>query len=998
MRKLYSLVLMAAVLLLSTNAGAAVPVALLNGSQTFESLQDAIDAANNGDVISLIDDVTTSAPLWLGTIHENDAKKSLTLDLAGHSITSNADVLSTFILSHGDLKVINSVPGQGGIYNTRATDSTAVFMVHGTYKRGINPRTAAEADLFSFLAIEEGVELHADVSTAASAIVINELVNINTTAPGVEIRSEACTIFGVDYATDVYRASRHWTKGVANGVRVDVKGHLSANKYGIKANGNLRYPNPEEFTSFWKPYGWTDNYRALYFSELGGVQEADTAYVPYIHVYQSAVIEQDQDYGLGAAAYAAGYARWLIEGKCVGATGMYVKSGNITLDDATIASVYNGNAYIVENISNGIEGGGNGIVVESVMQYPGETVLNVEGDSKIETSATGGAALLEIVSSLETKVDMIVINGGSFTGGEDGYAMVISEETIDNPEADVIVYGTTVTGGVNIGGEDDIVDILAENTHTTVVNNSDGTSTVVVSTGAVAPKGVSNWAEVHAGDDVNWTGLDEIIIDSDFTLGELQVITGDAENLQQFTIKENSTFKVNKLIMNEYARIIVEAGSKLIVTGEQGINAPSVNNIVLKASETDYAVFLFNPAVTSNRHPNATVAFTSNSTTWGQGENDCSKQRFGIPTFGQLKSITTTNGGENVATALASFIFAINDWKDFGWINVTGKEENLDKMTNPFEYYQMQHNTLNPGTVVTMTGELYGNSSPMMAIRSNSWNGYANSFMAPINAEELLDLIPNTVEKSFQIYELPEEAGQRGTWEAVSKLDMEDIKPMQAFLLRNSKGAANVTIDYASAVYYPATGETNPNGAPARRNAMTDITKAKLVVKGENCTDRVVVAEDALFSAEFDDGYEASKYMNDGINMYVTADEKMAHFATDNLEKTFIGFQTVKGGDYTIEFSNVQGEELMLIDHETDERVAMVEGGVYKFTAAADATDDYRFEIIKRANMPTAIENTEAVKSTKGIYTLTGMYLGGMNVWNSLPAGIYVVNGAKRVK
>jgi hypothetical protein len=179
---------------------------------------------------------------------------------------------------------------------------------------------------------------------------------------------------------------------------------------------------------------------------------------------------------------------------------------------------------------------------------------------------------------------------------------------------------------------------------------------------------------------------------------------------------------------------------------------------------------------------------------------------------------------------------------------------------------------------------------------------------------------------------------------------------------------------------------------------MNDITKAKLVVKGENCIDRVVVAEDARFTAEFDNGYEAVKYMNDGINMYVTDEEKMAHFATDNLENTFIGFQAVKGGNYTIEFSNVKGEELMLIDHEANTHVAMVEGGAYEFTAAANATNDYRFEIVSKAKMPTGIENTEAVKSVKGIYTITGQYMGGMEVWNSLPAGIYVVNGEKRVK
>ncbi|MCR4665520.1 MAG: hypothetical protein K5660_09160 [Paludibacteraceae bacterium] len=655
---------------------------------------------------------------------------------------------------------------------------------------------------------------------------------------------------------------------------------------------------------------------------------------------------------------------------------MYVKSGEITLDDATIASVYNGNAYIVENISNGIEGGGNGIVVESVMQYPGETVLNVEGDSKIETSANGGAALLEIVSSLETKVDMIVIKGGSFTGGEDGYAMVISEKTINDPEADVIVYGTNVTGGVNIGGEEDMVDILAENTHTTVVNNSDVTATVVVSTGANAPKGVTNWAEVEEGDDVTWQGFVPVTIGADFTLGELQMISGDIDHPQQLTVKEGKTFRVNKLIMNEYAQIIVESGSTFIVTGEQGINAPSVNNIVLQAEEGKSAYFLFNPAVTSNRHPNATVGFISKS--YRVSATDLAWQRFGIPTYGALKSMTTQYEDANVATALASFNYAQDKWVTFGQIDAQGEAQGLDQMANPFNYYQMLHNTPNMGTVVTMTGELYGNDSPELLVRSNSWNGFANSYMAPIDGEQLIDMIPETVDKAFYLYDLTE---VQATYEPVTLLDIEDqggIQPMQPFLIRNAKAAANVTIDYADAVYNPAISQLN--GAPACRNAMNDITKAKLVVKDENCIDRVVVAEDARFTAEFDNGYEAVKYMNDGINMYVTAEEKMAHFATDNLENTFISFQAVKGGNYTIEFSNVKGEELMLIDHEANTHVAMVEGGAYEFTAAANATNDYRFEIVSKAKMPTGIENTEAVKSVKGIYTITGQYMGGMEV------------------
>lgn len=933
MRKIYSLVLMAMVLLWSTNGRAAGPVAMLNGSQTFESVQAAIDAAQSGDKISLIDNVVTSAPLWLGTTGLDGEKKSLTLDLAGFSITSQADVLHTFVVSHGALKVLNSVPGQGGMYNTCAQDtSSAVFYLHGTWERGINPRSCAESDLYTFLTIEEGVNLYAN-GPQGSAIVVKEISD----------REASKLLLGLLYNTDVYWQTKSWTKGVANGVRVDVKGQISAQKYGVKVDGNIRYPNPDAECQTVQ----SQQHRLQNFPTLGNIQLADTAFVPYVHIYPSAVIDQANNNEYGTAVYASGYANWLIEGKCNGAIGLYVKSGVVTLSDAMITSTWEGPANDVvgtEQGSHGFEAGGQGIVVESTTGYSGETVLIVEGDSKIETGANGGAAMYEIVTTLDkkTKVDSIVVRGGSFTGGEDGYSMVISKETIEDPEADVIVYGTNITGGVKIGGVEDISDILAENTHTTVVNNSDGTATVIVSTGADAPQGVTNWAEVQSGADVNWLGSDLIAIESNLTLGELQMISGDVDHPQQLTVKENTTFVVDKLIMNEYAQIIVEAGANFIVTGKQGINAPSVNNIVLKADEGKSAYFLFNPAVTSNRHPNATVEFTSNSTTWGSGEN-YSKQRFGIPTFGRLTSMTTKNGGNDVQTALSSFNYVSNKWSTFGWINVTDKEENLDKMANPFEYYQMQHNTPNAGTIVTMTGELYGNESPDMAVRGNSWNGYANSFMAPINAEVLIALLPDGVEESFQIYELPTVAGKKGHWEAVSLMEMEDIKPMQAFLLKNPDVSSEVIIDYAEAVYNPCVNGLI-NNAPARRRAKAAVTysgKAKVTLtSSNNQTCNAVIGT----SDNFVDGLNPKYYatLNDEdkeVLVYVEYEgERYAHFGSSaaTMKNMPLVIKTNNATSYTFSFSQLVGA----IDiYDTQAGANIDKSQDYNFTISADHTN-----------------------------------------------------------
>ena len=447
--------------------------------------------------------------------------------------------------------------------------------------------------------------------------------------------------------------------------------------------------------------------------------------------------------------------------------------------------------------------------------------------------------------------------------------------------------------------------------------------------------------------------------------------------------------------MNKYAQIVVEAGAKFIVTGEQGIVAPAVGNIILKTSETDQAIFLFNPAVSSNRHPNATVEFISNSYT--KSGSDWAKQIFGIPTHTKLSEITTQFASADVATGFEYFDYADATWKAAGYVNVAGKSVDYEKIGNPFTYYRMQHNTPNAGTVVTMKGELAGNTDAQLNVLGNFWCGYANSYMAPINGETFINGLLDAgtvVDKAYYLYYIDETTNQWGWWEQ-SLLDNTNINPMQPFLLRNPNEAANVAVDYAEAVYYNLVPKPTP--AP-RRAALNNITKAKLIVRGESNVDRLVVAEGEQFSSEFDNGYDVVKYMNEGIKLYVSADEKMGIFATDNLENTYVGFQAVEGGIYTIEFAGVQGEELTLVDHETGAEVLMVEGNTYEFAAAANSVNDYRFEIVSPRKVTTAIENAEAVKSAKGIYTITGQYMGEMNVWNSLPAGVYVVNGEKRVK
>ena len=984
-----------------------VPVAMLNGSQTFESLQDAIDAAQSGDEIQLIANVEINKPLWLGTVNESDAAKSLTLDLAGHSITSNAYVYNTFILSHGALTVKNSVPGVGGIFNLcDKEDYCSVFMVHGTYNRGINPRTANVSDLFTFLSIEEGVDLHADYGKDASAIVIQELVK-KPSGTEKEIRSEAVSVFGVDYCTDVYRHDYMWTRGVANGVRVDVKGHISAKKYGVKVNGNLCYPLSKDEYDI--PY--TTQHRATYFSELGDVQETDTAYVPYIHIYKSALIEQDETNGKGAAAYASGYAHWLIEGTCDGATGLYAKSGEVTLYDATITSSWTGETYFYETGAagqkSGVNSGGNAVVVESVNQYPGRTVVIVEGDTKIETEANGGAALLELLNSnvQGTKVDSIVIKGGSFTAGEDGYALVISPTTINDPETEIVVYGTNATGGFNIGGEEGMSSILAQNTHTTVITNPDNSVTVIVSTGADAPADVADWADVQDGNSLNWIGSTPVTIGNgteayNLTLGELQIISGTEGNEQHLTIEPNATLQVEKLILNDYARITVEAGGTLIVTGDQGVNTKTVDNIVLKTSEDAQAILLFHPDVTSNRHPKATVEFITKS--YRADANNKAYQRFGVPTHknGSLE----IESDASIQTALYYYDWNAKDWINFSILNNGAVD--YSKMQNPFDSYQMLTNTAEAGTVYKFKGELVGNDNADLTVQKRAWQAFANSYSANIDIETLVN---NGNYGNIYVYRRT--GANTYTWDPVGIADFDDdlfgsnplatkIMPLQGFYVKSTElGNPNMVINYEGMLYNPALGITS---APRRVAAQAqDLTLARLQVMNMNevNVDNVYLMGGNCFTSEFEDGYDAEKMMNDDFNLFVTSDEKMSKLASDNVLGSYLGVSAKSEGYYTINFSNIKGEEMVLVDLVSGAKSVMTEGGSYSFYLAAGESNDYRFQVIGRANMPTDVETVEnAAGNGNGVYTITGQYMGNMSIWNTLPAGVYVVDGVKRVK
>ena len=179
-------------------------------------------------------------------------------------------------------------------------------------------------------------------------------------------------------------------------------------------------------------------------------------------------------------------------------------------------------------------------------------------------------------------------------------------------------------------------------------------------------------------------------------------------------------------------------------------------------------------------------------------------------------------------------------------------------------------------------------------------------------------------------------------------------------MLRNTNAKQQLALDYTSMVWNPS---QNPKKAPR----VSNVEKASIFVKDANGVyDKLTIAQDDQFTAAYDKGFDAEKYMNTELNIYVKGEKNLAIAATDNLNNTFVGFNCKNAGKYTISFEDVTGN-FDLVDTKTNARIAMAEGTTYEFLAEV-GEDAYRFMVVEAAKAPTNNEKVNAaVKATKAL-------------------------------
>lgn len=1041
MRKIYSLVLMATMLLIGTNAWAELHDAPQLASdeakvkigdyewQYATTLKEAFDAVEMEQTATIVllnhvtyerksysEDYGITIPhvIDAADMSGDNAKQgpNITLNLNGKNIETGTGIHNDSITIFRLVKGTLNITGTGTIHKPGAIGAgestwcgSAAIAVGGT-----NDKTATN---WSTLTIGKDVTVHVetkytkDYKTKAIAIVNqagvggslknpNDVLRVTGTGDHANPANMLAKYGYYTRAGDSYKGSLSAEEkgcmagnvwGTAYGVKVIIEGTVIGPMYGVHMHGNINArPNCVNDSCEKRSKYLPAPYHQYQF--------------PYINITSTAHVRATDTVGT-TGIYSSGYGVLDVSGEVEGATGIYMKGGDVLLKDAIVKS------NVTESGQN--EGGnsgigsaaGSGIVIETSEYYAGNSGVTVAGDTKV--TGGGGYAIQDRTTSdeLGSTTSHITIEGGTIEGGKEG-AIVITEGTVDVTS---IAGGNLSSNTVTVDKGNDVKETVTVNnflvagTHTTVVK--DGNKDIVVVSQGAAP---TDYAHVqgNAKDSVNWIGTGANAtetLSANLTLKELEI---NQDWVQTLTIPENTTLTVGRVVLGVNARIIVEAGGKFIVTGEQGIVAKKDINIKLESNATKQAIFLFNPGVSSNKHPNATVQYVATKS-YRVSANDYQWERFGVPTWKALNSIKCTTAD------VYSYVRVYeNGWQDLGWIHNDDEFANLARMNKPFATYNMltyvDDKVLgHEKATYVMTGELVGNMDATLNANLE-WNAFTNSYSAEIDVKEMLLSLANANYIEKGVYTAQGGGNGTYTWDAVNltwidiQQDKQKLALMQAFILRNEGLIVeDFTLDYEKMVWDPVMDPNHQvasvSGAPRRAGSADDESaRLRIIVANEQGTwDNVKLTENATASS-------LKKYMNDDVNIYAMADEKAAIVAAEDLEDSYFGFSTVKGGEFTISFADVEGREFDLIDLETGVKVAVMEGEAYSFAAAANTVADYRFKLVERAKMPTSIENTEAVKSVKGIYTITGQYLGEMNVWNTLPAGVYVVNGEKLVK
>ena len=471
----------------------------------------------------------------------------------------------------------------------------------------------------------------------------------------------------------------------------------------------------------------------------------------------------------------------------------------------------------------------------------------------------------------------------------------------------------------------------------------------------------------------------------------------NVQSTGEVIVKEGATLDLTwGLVMEDGAKMTIEPGAAVIV-GVAGIQNTSNSFIVVQTDLNNSAILSIDPEAFLFSDPYIRVEYTTaayrTTKTTESGDIQWYKwQDFGIP---------TRKAPNFVAVEPTTWIMRWNV-ENGEYENVTGATLN-----EPFRGYIITNQLSAPGYTYIMTGRMNAaeNQKFNFAVTGNqeeeNFNFFANSYLTPMDIKTFLQGLSDeddNIERTVHVFN-----SGTDTYESINLSDLKfnladftTIAPMQAFYMSTkNKVAAQATLNYRNSVW--GQKSTEPMHAPQR--VQNDANVFNLYAGTGKAKDKLSFIESSNYTAEYENGYDAIKYMNKDFNIFVATERgKQSVVATDNIEGTILTFQAGDAVEYQLSFDRVQCDEYSIMDLMTGCSVDISEGNTYNFVAEPKSTEA-RFQIIPKTPwVATGVDEVSGNTNSKGIYTILGQYVGSSAEWDKLSAGVYIVDGIKIVK
>ena len=716
----------------------------------------------------------------------------------------------------------------------------------------------------------------------------------------------------------------------------DVTIELDAEKYGISVGTTS---GSEGY-----PYGIVVNFNGQYNGKcpfyVNGtvVQQGDN--MPTFNIGEDATFTCSD-----AFAYASGYAIWNYKGTATAQNfGIEVRAGKFTMNGGSI--VCNSGAPADDQFN------GNGSTAHAC------AVAACQHDTKLPVSV--------VINGGELKAYTPIYQANPQNNPQeaiDQVSVVVNNDAKVYSTSKNIVWSANKKVVLNGGVYNQNPSVYAAAGKVAVANTAAATKDKYPWTIGAVKAGITfnGTTDAEWSNAANWSGNAVATAETPAIINADVIISGKAE-AYGITVESGK-------------KITIQKGGVLMV-GKNGISGiTSADQLIIE----DGGALLISPAATNNQPYGKlckkleTYKKDVSQKPLEEGESPYVRLHIGIPTTAQP---TISN------RILVS-----------SWNTVTGWED-ASEFATAFKGYDITTATI-PAEATQFGGTLVGNTDATLNMSRTGFHFFANSWSAPIDTRELLNQLnalklKGKVEVSIKTHNSDDTFNDINMGTVENNPSYAEIAPMTGFFLFANEATPSLFLTYEKAVWNAqlATKQAAPKRVMV---AETDKNAVRIKLMAANGRQDNVYIYDG-------EEFHSTKMMNavPNVNIYVEGEGNYSTFASEDLEGTMIAIQTNSQTNYSLSFDFVKGETLYIKDLQTNVVTAMTEGNVYNFTATANETS--RRFIISRHNTTTSVDNIDVNTAAKGVYSITGQYLGESNIVETLPQGIYVVDGRKVIK